>query len=170
MARLLTYLLTPILAAAFWLVELLNNYFDYTSHDPMDLAQDYQKAFVFNYGQLLVSELFLPLILAIGFIILVLFKVTGRSIRLALGFLIMLSTEFWAYRAFYFSERMLTYHIRTETKDPTIVLPDDYKLYLYAFLAAFLLIIFLKEHSDEGPRSNNLDKQFLANLRNPEEL
>ncbi len=164
MLRLLLYIALLVLGLLFWTNELVFNYYDYAGHDPMALGDDYQKAFVLNYGRLLMAELILPFILAFGFLLTLLFKLAGRSSRWALGFLLFLSTEFWAYRAFFFKERMLTYHIRTETKDPTLVLPDAHDIYFYCFLAALILLVLIKERLHEPPKPEPLNENLIEDL------
>lgn len=164
MLRLFLYIALLVLGLLFWANELVFNYYDYVGHDPTALAEDYQKAFVSNYGRLLLAELILPFILALGFLLALLFKFAGKSSRWALGFLLFLSTEFWAYRAFFFTERMLTYHLRTETKDPTLILPDSNHIYFFCFLAALLMVIFIKERQFEAPKPEPIDENLVDDL------
>ena len=164
MYRLLLYITLLCLGLLFWANELIFNYIDYVSHDPLALDADFQKAFVANYGQLILAELILPLVLALGFLITLLFKIAGRSSRWALGFLLFLSTEFWAYRAFFFKERMLTYHLRTELEDPSLVLPDSHTLYFIFFLAALIAVIFIRESKYKPRRIQPVDQNLLEDL------
>jgi glucan phosphoethanolaminetransferase (alkaline phosphatase superfamily) len=146
MGRLLTYLFITAASAFFWAGELWLNYLDYTAKSPLDLDERYQRVFLVSRDPLLLAELGLPLLMTVAFIALLVVKFAAKSVRLALGFLLLMSSQFWAWRAFVFDGRMATIFLRNENEDPTLTMPNDFKWYMCAFAAALVVVIFLREY------------------------
>ena len=156
MARLITYLLTLGASLFFWAGELWLNYLDYTGNSPLNLDERYQRSFLFARNQLLLAELGFPLMMVIAFLALLIVKFAGRQVRLALGFVLLMSTEFWAWRAYVFDGRMATIFLRNENHDPSLQLPNDFQAYFIGFALAFLLVLILREKPlDQDPEQLN---------------
>jgi hypothetical protein len=147
MVRLIAYLAVISGGLAFWLIELFLNYKDYAGNNPYGLDNDYQAEYLYNKTSLLVSELWFPMGMAVAFLLLFIFKLTGRSVRLALGFITFLCMEFWMWRAYVFDERIREYYLRDETNDPFLNLPHYFPAYMLLFAAAFLMVLFLREYA-----------------------
>jgi hypothetical protein len=144
-ARLLTYLLTLAAGLVFWAGELWLNYLDYAGRSPLDLDERYQRTFLVTRNQLLLAELGFPLIMVIAFLGLLIVKFAARQVRIALGFVLLMSAEFWAWRSFVFDGSMSAIYLRDERHDPTLHLPNDFKAYMIGFIVLFLLIVLLRE-------------------------
>jgi hypothetical protein len=145
MARFAAYLALIISGLAFWVIELLLNYKDYAGNDPFGLEQDYQKAFILNQTQLIIAELLFPFGMVIAFLLLLIFKATLHSVRVALGFLLFVGMEFWMWRAYIFKGRMAILYLQNDAKDPSLILPDTFKEYMVAFAVSFIILLLLRE-------------------------
>jgi hypothetical protein len=146
MGRLITYLLIIIGSLGFWMVELWVNYLEYAGHDPLDLKERYQIAYVAQSEYLIVSELLFPLLMTIGFLALLIFKLSARPVRFALGFFLMLAAEFWVWRAYFFKERMAVYYALNEApQNIQVFLPNHHQQFMLVFMAAFAIIVFMRE-------------------------
>jgi hypothetical protein len=145
MGRLVLYLLIILAGLFFWSSELWFNYLDYSGHSALDLSEDYQRAFLFQRNQLLLSELGFPLMMVIAFAVLLVVKLTAKSVRYSLGFMLGLSMEFWAWRTFLFKGRMANLYIQSEMQDPQIMLPNEFQWFMIGFGVSLALIIFVRE-------------------------
>lgn len=146
MARLVTYLLTMFAGLAFWVIELLANYRDYVGHSPFDLQEQYQRTFLFQRSQLIMSELAFPVMMILVFLLLLIFKFFAKSVRITLGFMLFVCTEFWVWRSFVFSNKMGTLYLQNEAENPVLVPQNDFRIYIVGFGLLFLLVIFLREY------------------------
>ena len=165
MGRLVTYLLVIVGGLAFWISELLLNYNDYVGNSPFALEEQYQVRFLFQRSHLLLAELAFPVLMVISFLTLLIFKFAARQVRLALGFVLLLSTEFWVWRSFFFDGRMATLFLQSEAQDPNLMLPNDFKQYLIGFGLALALVIFLREYP-LGQDTDALHARLRRSLRN----
>lgn len=145
MGRLLTYLLIPAFGCLASLAELLGNYMDYKGNDPLLLDRRYQMDVLFNRNALLGYELVVPLVLCLVFLLLLLFKLSGKAIRLSLGLFVMLAAEFWAYRSFFNDDAMVDFHMRNAAEDPSLQLDHQFHYRFIFYLICFVLILVIRE-------------------------
>lgn len=145
MGRLLTYLLIPAFSFIAALVELLGNYFDYRGNDPLVLDKRYQIDVLMNRNALLGYELVVPLVLCTVFLILLIFKLSGKTIRLTLGLFLMLAAEFWAYRSFFNNDSMLDFHLRNAAEDPGLQIDHQFQYRFFFYLVCFVAVLLVRE-------------------------
>jgi hypothetical protein len=167
MARLIAYIAVMVSGLAFWTVELLLNYREYSGNNPFSLEDDYQKLLVLNRDHLLYAELFFPLAMLVAFLLLLGFKAFARSVRVALGFVLLICMEFWMWRAFVFDGRIAIYYLRNASRNPVLMLPDHFKQYMVAFGLALVAVLFLREY-DSGKDPDDLDLRLMRSLESKE--
>ncbi len=148
---------------AFWAIELWLNYKDYVGNDPFGLEEEYQRAFILDKTQLVFAELLFPLGMFLGCLLILIFKLAVRPVRVALGFMLFLGMEFWMWRHFIFKGRIAVLYLRSQENDPTIVLPDYYREYMIGFAIAFAIVLLLKEFAP-GTDPDILDEKLKHSL------
>lgn len=164
MARLVLYLVSIVGSLLFWVMELWFNYRDYAGQSPLGLDERYQRYFLLTRDYLVFAELAIPVMMVVGLAIVLVAKLTARPVRPFFGGILLLSAEFWFWRAYFFDERMSTIYLRNEMEDPSIVLPNDFKAYAWIFMAAFALVLFLRE-KPLGEDGEALDRRLRHRLR-----
>ncbi len=145
MARLVTYLLVMVAGLAFWVIELLANYKDYVGHTPQELKEQYQRTFVYEHNQLILAELAFPLMMVLTFLLMLIIKFFAKSVRILLGFMLVVCTEFWVWRSFVFKSKMGTIYLQNEAENPLLVPVNDFTAYWIGFALLLVLVIFLRE-------------------------
>ncbi len=167
MARLVTYILVMVAGLFFWALELYLNYKDYVGNSPFDLDEQYQRVFLFQRNLFLLAELAFPALMCIAFLVLLLVKFAAKPVRWALGFVLLLSTEFWAWRSFFFDGQMADIYLQNKNNDPTLVQPKDFVAYMIGFALLLVIVILLRDrplHEDQDA----LHARLLRSLRKSE--
>ncbi len=169
MGRFAAYLALAIGGIAFWVIELILNYKDYANNNPFGLEEEYQRAYIIDKTELVFAELLFPFGMALAFLLILIFKLTVRPVRVAIGFMLFLGMEFWMWRTYVFKGRVALLYLRSQENDPTIVLPDNFKEYMIGFAVAFAIVLLLKEFAT-GTDPDILDERLKRSLRKNEKL
>ena len=148
MGRPLFYFTTVLFQLIFWVVELLTNYGDYLEGSPIFLKKAYSELFNLNRAPLIASELLVPLVMVVCFIVLMIMKLRSNGIRFSYLFILFLATEFWMVRAFVFPDRLVRYY---QMSDPEFYMhlpkSDPFLYYFIGHVVLFGLVFFIKEYS-----------------------
>jgi hypothetical protein len=150
MIRLGAYLAIMIGSLTFWVIQLLLNYRMYVDNDPYSLGDEYQRSLITFRSPLLIAELLFPAGMVVAFVLLLIFKLAARTVRVALGFVLFLCMEFWMWRTFIFDQRIEVYYLQSETDNPMLVPPHQFMVYMIGFGVVFAVVLFLREYALEN--------------------